>query len=153
MATGPIDMRRSADYRRARESKHALSVERSRSAHPRRVETQRGRKHAQRPGRGDDPLIDASPADQLVHLLDRYNESSFGATWTRDVLAALYVGDDVTDLDAFRGLDELVEKGRLGRAVKIGVRSDEGPAQLTDEADWMVEGTDGVRELLRALLG
>ena len=70
-----------------------------------------------------------------------------------DLAAALYVGDDVTDLDAFRGLDELVEKGRLGRAVKVGVRSDEGPARLADEADWMVEGTDGVRELLRALLG
>jgi trehalose 6-phosphate phosphatase len=65
----------------------------------------------------------------------------------------MYVGDDVTDLDAFRGLDELVEKGRLGRAIKVGVRSDEGPAKLKDDADWMVEGTDGVRELLRALLG
>ena len=70
-----------------------------------------------------------------------------------DLAAALYVGDDVTDLDAFRGLDELVEKGRLGTAIKVGVRSDEGPAKLRDEADWMVEGTDGVRELLRALLG
>ena len=38
-------------------------------------------------------------------------------------------------------------------SVCVGVRSDEGPAQLTQEADWMVEGTDGVRELLRALLG
>jgi trehalose 6-phosphate phosphatase len=70
-----------------------------------------------------------------------------------DLAAAIYVGDDVTDLDAFHGLDELVEKGRLGRAVKVGVRSDEGPAQLSQEADWMVDGTDGVRELLRALLG
>ena len=70
-----------------------------------------------------------------------------------DLAAALYVGDDVTDLDAFRGLDELIEKGRLGTAIKVGVRSDEGPAKLRDEADWMVEGTDGVRELLRALLG
>jgi trehalose 6-phosphate phosphatase len=66
--------------------------------------------------------------------------------------AAVYVGDDVTDLDAFRGLDELVEMGRLGTAVKVGVRSDEGPAALQDSADLMVEGTDGVRDLLRALL-
>ena len=69
-----------------------------------------------------------------------------------DLAAAIYVGDDVTDLDAFRGLAELVEKGRLGSAIRIGVRSDEGPAKLSEEADWMVEGTDGVRELLRALL-
>jgi trehalose 6-phosphate phosphatase len=69
-----------------------------------------------------------------------------------DLVAAVYVGDDVTDLDAFRGLGELIEMGRLGSAVKIGVRSDEGPAQLIEEADAMVEGTDGVRELLKALL-
>ena len=70
-----------------------------------------------------------------------------------DLAAALYVGDDVTDLDAFRGLDELVEMGRLGTAIKIGVRSDEGPRSSRRRRDWMVEGTDGVRELLRALLG
>jgi trehalose 6-phosphate phosphatase len=69
-----------------------------------------------------------------------------------DLTAAVYVGDDVTDLDAFRGLTELVEMGRLGTAVRIGVRSDEGPSKLGQEADWMVEGTDGVRELLKSLL-
>ena len=69
-----------------------------------------------------------------------------------DLTAAVYVGDDVTDLDAFRGLTELVEMGRLGSAVRIGVRSDEGPSKLRQEADWMVEGTDGVRELLKSLL-
>ncbi|MET0816672.1 MAG: trehalose-phosphatase [Solirubrobacteraceae bacterium] len=69
-----------------------------------------------------------------------------------DLAAALYVGDDMTDLDAFRGLSELVEMGRLGEAVRIGVRSDEGPEALEEEADAMVDGTDGVRELLKALL-
>jgi trehalose 6-phosphate phosphatase len=70
----------------------------------------------------------------------------------RDLAAALYAGDDTTDLDAFRGLTELVDEGRLGTAVRVGVRSDEGPAQLEEEADAMVDGTDGVRELLKALL-
>jgi trehalose 6-phosphate phosphatase len=70
----------------------------------------------------------------------------------RDLAAGLYVGDDTTDLDAFRGLTELVEMGRIGTAVRIGVRSDEGPSKLADEADAMVEGTDGVRELLKTLL-
>jgi trehalose 6-phosphate phosphatase len=69
-----------------------------------------------------------------------------------DLAAAVYVGDDVTDLDAFRGLTELVEKGRLGTAIRVGVRSDEGPSALGEQADAMVEGTDGVRDLLRALL-
>jgi trehalose 6-phosphate phosphatase len=70
----------------------------------------------------------------------------------RDLAAALYVGDDTTDLDAFHGLTELVEGGRLGHALRVGVRSDEGPAELEAEADVMVDGTDGVRHLLRALL-
>ena len=69
-----------------------------------------------------------------------------------DLVAAVYVGDDVTDIDAFRGLTELVEMGRLGSAVRVGVSSDEGPSELREEADAMVEGTDGVRELLKALL-
>ena len=69
-----------------------------------------------------------------------------------DLAAALYVGDDVTDLDAFRGLDELQEMGSLRTAIRVGVRSDEGPSKLREEADWMVEGTDGVRELLQSLL-
>jgi trehalose 6-phosphate phosphatase len=66
--------------------------------------------------------------------------------------AALYVGDDVTDVDAFRGLGELQANGTLAYALRVGVRSDEGPSTLADEADVMVEGTDGVRDLLRALL-
>jgi trehalose 6-phosphate phosphatase len=70
----------------------------------------------------------------------------------RDLAAALYAGDDTTDLDAFRGLGELVEAGTVGTAVRVGVRSDEGPSALAQEADVMVEGTDGVRDMLQALL-
>ncbi len=70
----------------------------------------------------------------------------------RDLAAALYAGDDTTDLDAFRGLTELAEEGRLGTAIRVGVRSDEGPSALAQEADVMVDGTDGVRDMLQALL-
>ena len=69
-----------------------------------------------------------------------------------DHAAAMYVGDDLTDVDAFRGLTELVEMGRVGTALRVGVRSEEGPALLEREADVMIDGTDGVRDLLRALL-
>jgi trehalose 6-phosphate phosphatase len=68
------------------------------------------------------------------------------------VTAALYVGDDSTDLDAFRGLRRLVESGRLATAVCTAVSSDEAPPELAQEADLTVEGTTGVRELLEALL-
>jgi trehalose 6-phosphate phosphatase len=69
-----------------------------------------------------------------------------------DVRTALYVGDDMTDIDAFRGLTQLVEEGKLRTALRIGVRSDEGPAEIADEADLVVDGPDGAREVLEALL-
>jgi len=69
-----------------------------------------------------------------------------------DLSAAVYVGDDATDLDAFRGLGRLVELGRLGTALRVGVASEEGPSALESEADFMVDGTAGVRRLLQALL-
>jgi trehalose 6-phosphate phosphatase len=69
-----------------------------------------------------------------------------------DLAAAIYVGDDVTDLDAFRGLGQLVEMGCIATAMRVGVRSGEQPSALEEEADFMVDGTDGVRELLKSLL-
>jgi trehalose 6-phosphate phosphatase len=68
-----------------------------------------------------------------------------------DLAAAMYVGDDVTDLDAFRALSTLVEEGRLTRALRVGVRSDEGPSAISGEADIVVDGPEGVRELLACL--
>jgi trehalose 6-phosphate phosphatase len=67
--------------------------------------------------------------------------------------SALYVGDDTTDLDAFRALAELVEEGRLARAVRVGVQSEEGPSQITAEADIVIDGPEGVRRLLTMLSG
>lgn len=69
-----------------------------------------------------------------------------------DLDAAMYVGDDATDLDAFRGLGELLAEGRLRYALRVGVGSEEGPTELSDEADLVVDGTDGVRHLLEGLL-
>ena len=69
----------------------------------------------------------------------------------RGLAAALYVGDDMTDLDAFAGLRALVEEGKLGTAVCVGVRSEETPAPLEEGSDLLVDGPPGVVELLRAL--
>jgi trehalose 6-phosphate phosphatase len=68
------------------------------------------------------------------------------------VSAALYVGDDTTDLDAFRGLRELVQSGTLTTSLCVAVSSEEAPEELALEADLTVDGTRGVRELLEALL-
>jgi trehalose 6-phosphate phosphatase len=69
----------------------------------------------------------------------------------RDLAAGLYVGDDMTDLDAFAGLRGLVDEGLLGAAVCVGVRSDETPRELEEQADLLVDGPLGVRGLLMAL--
>jgi trehalose 6-phosphate phosphatase len=65
--------------------------------------------------------------------------------------SALYVGDDTTDLDAFRKLRELRAAGTLAHAVCVGVGSEEAPPELAQEADALVEGPAGVAELMRAL--
>jgi trehalose 6-phosphate phosphatase len=65
---------------------------------------------------------------------------------------ALYVGDDATDLDAFRGLRSLVKAGSLTTAICAAVSSDEAPPELAAEADLEIDGTGGVRGLLEALL-
>jgi trehalose 6-phosphate phosphatase len=62
--------------------------------------------------------------------------------------AALYAGDDLTDVDAFEGLRSVVGE----RAVCVGVRSEETPEELEAAADAMVDGPRGVRELLEVLL-
>jgi trehalose 6-phosphate phosphatase len=68
------------------------------------------------------------------------------------VSAAMYAGDDTTDLDAFRGLRRLVQEGELETAVCVAVSSDEAPPELAQEADLTVDGTGAVRGLLEALL-
>ena len=59
--------------------------------------------------------------------------------------AALYAGDDTTDLDAFRALEGL----ELG--VRVAVASAESPAELREAADLVVGSPAELLELLRAL--
>jgi trehalose 6-phosphate phosphatase len=75
-----------------------------------------------------------------------------GLLRSEDVRAAVYVGDDTTDLDAFRGLRSLQADGELETALCIAVASDETPPELAAEADLAVDGPAGVRGLLEALL-
>jgi trehalose 6-phosphate phosphatase len=58
-----------------------------------------------------------------------------------DLRVALYAGDDRTDLDAFEVL--------VG--VKVGVRSDEGPPEIVERADLVVDGPEGLVAVLQAL--
>lgn len=67
------------------------------------------------------------------------------------VTVALFGGDDATDLDAFDALEALVADGALESAVKIGVRSDEGPAGIVERADIAVDEVGGFMQVLELL--
>lgn len=68
------------------------------------------------------------------------------------VTSAVYAGDDTTDVDAFDALHALVADGTLQRAVCVAVGSEETPPALREGADLTIDGQDGVRGLLEALL-
>jgi trehalose 6-phosphate phosphatase len=65
----------------------------------------------------------------------------------RPVTRALYAGDDTTDLDAFRGLDE----AGLEVALKVSVASPEMNPALLTRADLVVDGPGELLGLLRTL--
>lgn len=65
--------------------------------------------------------------------------------------AALFGGDDVTDLDAFDALGALVEERVLEAAVRVGVLSDEGPPAIAERADVVVDGVPGFAQVLAIL--
>lgn len=64
--------------------------------------------------------------------------------------AVLFAGDDLGDLPAYDAVDELRGRGVPGVLVCSG--SAEGPAELRERADVVVDGPPGVVELLRSLL-
>jgi len=67
------------------------------------------------------------------------------------ISAGLYAGDDRTDLDAFRALRSMADAGELKEVLCVGVGSSEAPRGLAEDADVVVEGTDGFLEVLRTL--
>jgi trehalose 6-phosphate phosphatase len=63
----------------------------------------------------------------------------------RSLKRALYAGDDTTDLDGFRALEG------LELAVRVAVASPEGPPELRDAADIVLDDASKVVGLLRRL--
>jgi trehalose 6-phosphate phosphatase len=66
-----------------------------------------------------------------------------------EVEAAMFAGDDLADLEAFRALDRLADEGI--RTVKVAVVGPETPPELAAVADATVEGVRGTLALLRSL--
>lgn len=88
------------------------------------------------------PEIDFDKGRAVASLLD-----------SADARIAFYAGDDRTDLDAFAELVARRERSSLEAIVRVGVRSPEGPQEITAQADLVVAGPEGVVEVLRALSG
>ncbi len=88
------------------------------------------------------PPVRADKGTAVRTLVEEYEPES-----------AMFIGDDTTDLDAFRELEKLREEGALKEILRVGVASEEGPPEITSEADIVVEGVEGVGEVLQALLG
>jgi trehalose 6-phosphate phosphatase len=70
---------------------------------------------------------------------------------SRPVEAALYGGDDRTDVDAFTALRTLREDGRLRATACIAVASDESPPEVSAQADITVDGPEGFVRVLEEL--
>jgi trehalose 6-phosphate phosphatase len=86
------------------------------------------------------PPVRADKGTAVRALVDEYRPKK-----------AMFLGDDTTDLDAFRELATLREEGTLEEILRVGVESDEGPPEIVTEADIVVDGVEGVGEVLRAL--
>ena len=62
----------------------------------------------------------------------------------------IYIGDDATDVDAFRSLHALSSAGHC-RGLALGVVGAETPPEVEQEADFTLRGVSEVEELLRSL--
>jgi trehalose 6-phosphate phosphatase len=69
----------------------------------------------------------------------------------RPVDAALYAGDDRTDVDAFIALRTLKGDGRLKATACIAAASEESPPEVSEVADVTVPGPEGFVRVLEAL--
>ena len=68
----------------------------------------------------------------------------------RALRGVLYLGDDVTDLDAFRALRQMRETGQR-TTLSVAVVSREAPAELEREADYIVASVEEVVNFFRQL--
>ncbi len=82
------------------------------------------------------PGIDVDKGAALALLVEKYGLSGL-----------IYIGDDVTDIDAFRALHGSGVKG-----VAVGVGSDEAPPDLYNEVDYFVYSVSDVEHFLSWLV-
>ncbi|MFN8532435.1 MAG: trehalose-phosphatase [Dehalococcoidia bacterium] len=81
------------------------------------------------------PTHERDKGDAVTGLIDEYQ-----------LRGAIYLGDDRTDVPAFRALKRLRNAGGFG--IAIGVSNDEAPEAARDYADFMVDDVSGVVRIL-----
>jgi trehalose 6-phosphate phosphatase len=82
------------------------------------------------------PNLEVNKGSALASLIAKY-----------DLAGIIYIGDDVSDVDAFEAIHNAEIKG-----IAVGVGSDEAPSLLYDKADFMVRGVEQVERLLGRLV-
>lgn len=127
-ATGTIHYRLAQDTRRAREAILQLLVQ---------CPSARG--------------LQISEGRRVVNILPPIETSKGTAVQKlardRGLSGAIYMGDDVTDMDAFQALSSLRRAGSCD-SLLVAVSSPEVPADLLQEADYQLEGVDAVVSFL-----
>jgi len=98
------------------------------------LKARRGRMSVELP-----PPVDIDKGTVLIRL---------AAGWR--LKRALYAGDDLTDVDAFRGLRYMMKEGGFD-GVAVAVLSPEVPVELEAVADVTVDGPEGLLDLLSRL--
>jgi trehalose 6-phosphate phosphatase len=129
------------------DKRYAVAVHTRRVADPARWAGPIGEAAARVAARHDLEVV----AGRMVWELRPQVRSDKGDAVRRVVAASgagsvLMAGDDLGDLPAFAVAAEL-------GGLRVAVRSAEAPAALLEEADLVVDGPEGVRDLLERLLG
>ncbi len=86
------------------------------------------------------PPIDINKGTALTEIVNEF-----------DLRSVIFIGDDVTDIDAMRVVTTLRESGRID-GLSIGVVGPETPQAVTDESDYGVNGIEGVSDFLETLV-
>ncbi len=81
------------------------------------------------------PPLEINKGTAIVRLAERLG-----------VRSAIAIGDDLTDVDMFRGVEELRRQGMPGAIVAVW--SEEAPEGLLEATDFWVRGVEGVEWLL-----
>jgi trehalose 6-phosphate phosphatase len=130
--TASIHVRGTADPAAAEEAVYHVTTE---LAEPRGLRVTRGKLVVELR-----PPVNVDKGVAVEHVIRRHG-----------LRGAIYLGDDRTDLDAFRALRRLEAAG-VCRGVAVAVLHAEAPAGLADEADITLAGVEQVPVFLRWLL-